>query len=422
MKWSPSQLVRIIAFLDQGVVSGGNFVAGVLMARAFGAYEFGWFTLAWLVVEFMASLQFAGVLQPMLNIGAKENEADRPRYYCAVAVQQAAVCAFSALFVWVGTSIVGPLLGAGFEHLAIPLSLATIAFQAQNFFRRYFFSRGRATVALANDCLRVGLQIVALLALTYFWAIHKGETGIWIVAAACGISSIQGMFFFGRFEWDGIAFRQVLLRHWTFSRWLLPSAVMFWMTSQAFVLMSGVVLGVVVTGSLKAAVSLVGVINIMLQALDSFAPTQAAGALHRGGGQELVRYMARLSAITAALLAAMVAILLSDADALAHLVFGNGYEGLGYMMRWMCASSVAYGLAVLLGIWAAAIECTKMIFFSYAIATAFTVAAAYPMTRYLGIEGVLLGALIVEVIKVTALFVPLIRWVRTLHISALSPS
>src|SRR6266481_4235035 len=153
MKWLSAQPVRIIAFLDQGVVSGGNFVAGILMARAFGAYEFGWFTLAWLIVEFMASLQFAAVLQPMLNIGAKEDEAGSGRYYGAVAVQQALVCAFSALVVWAGVSLSALFFDASLGPLAVPLSFAAVALQAQNFFRRYFFARARATVALVNDLL-----------------------------------------------------------------------------------------------------------------------------------------------------------------------------------------------------------------------------------------------------------------------------
>jgi O-antigen/teichoic acid export membrane protein len=194
------------------------------------------------------------------------------------------------------------------------------------------------------------------------------------------------------------------------------------MTSQAFVVMSGFVLGAAMTGRLKAAISIAGVISIMLQALDSFAPSQAAQALHRGGPQELVRYMTRLSCVTALLLAGLVAILNSDTEYLVRLMYGPAYEGLAPMVRWLCASAVVYALAMLLGIWAAAIECTRMIFFSYAITTLFTIVAAYPMTRYLGIEGVLLGGLVVEVIKAVALLVPLARWRRTVRIDALSAS
>ena len=80
-------LTTNFSFIDQALVSGGNFVAGILMARAFGLYEFGRFTLVWMVVEFLMSLQFALVLQPMLNIGPKQTEFERTRYFPAVAAQ-----------------------------------------------------------------------------------------------------------------------------------------------------------------------------------------------------------------------------------------------------------------------------------------------------------------------------------------------
>ena len=38
-------LTTNLSFIDQALVSGGNFLAGILMARAFGLFEFGRFTL-----------------------------------------------------------------------------------------------------------------------------------------------------------------------------------------------------------------------------------------------------------------------------------------------------------------------------------------------------------------------------------------
>jgi len=88
-------------------------------------------------------------------------------------------------------------------------------------------------------------------------------------------------------------------------------------------------------------------------------------------------------------------------------------------VHWLCATAVLYGLSVLLSIWAAAIERTHLIFASYAAATVFTAIAAYPLTNMLGMQGVLLGALIVELIKVLALVIPLVRWVRPMRTGAL---
>lgn len=415
IRWLRRPPVKLLAFVDQGVVSAGNFIAGILMARAFGAHEFGSFTLAWLIVEFMASLQFASMIQPMLNIGAKEDEAERDRYYSAIVIQQASLGIGAALLVGLAVSGIGLALKDELGHLALPLCLATASFQGYNFFRRYFFARDRPGTALANDLVRISLQIGGIVALSLLGWPASAASCVWIVAGACAVSTLIGIAHFGRFEWDSAAFGRLIVRHWAFSKWLLPSAVMFWLTSQAFVLMSGIVLGAAATGSLKAALSIAGIITLLMQALDNFAPMQASQAFQSGGCEALMRYLWRLSILMATLLSALVLLLSTDTDTVVRMIYGREFAGLGHLVHWACAASVAYGLSVLLNIWAAAIERTQLIFVSYAAATLFTVIAAYPLTHMFGMQGVLWGALIVEIIKTVVLLVPLLRWQRAMR-------
>lgn len=416
----PARLARLashwavnLAFLDQVVTSGGNFLCGVLLARTFGTYEFGRFALAWMLVEFMGSLQFAAIIQPMLNIGSKQAEADRDRYYHAVISQQGAACALLSLLVWAGITAAGWLLpDLQLLELAVPLCTAIIAYQLYGFFRRYLFARGHALAALCSDVLRFTVQIAATVALPFAVPGATAVAGIWVVAAACAVAAALGFGFFGRFAWNGATFRQVTARHWTFSKWLLPSALMFWMTSQAFVLMSGVVLGAAATGVLKAAITITNVLNLLLLALDNFAPVQASRAFHVGGNAALRRYIAWLAALTGGLIAAAVTALNIAPDYIVHVLYGGQYDDAGHLVRWLCAPAAVYGIGSVLVIWAAALERTRAIFFSYAAATAFTAIAAYPLTFYGGLTGVVLGSLLVEVIRVVVLLIPLIRWSR----------
>src|SRR5216683_4851234 len=100
-----SQRSMNFAFVDQVLVSGSNFVAGILLARAFGIFEFGRFALAWMFVEFIGSLQFAAIIQPMLNIGPKQAEADSDRYYGALIAQQAAACMVFGVADWLSATV-----------------------------------------------------------------------------------------------------------------------------------------------------------------------------------------------------------------------------------------------------------------------------------------------------------------------------
>jgi O-antigen/teichoic acid export membrane protein len=406
-----SQRTMNFAFVDQVMVSGANFAAGILLARAFGIYEFGRFTLAWMFVEFIGSLQFAAIIAPMLNIGPKQAEADVDRYYHAVVAQQGILCALLGILAWSGVTLVGWLFAdPEVDHLAVPLCAAIITYQLHNFFRRYFFARDRAPLALCNDGLRFTIQIGTILALPFVWPGATAAAGICIIAAACAASTIQGAFFFGRLGWSTAIFRSVFARHWKFSKWLLPSALMFWMTSQAFMVMSGFVLGAAVTGALQAAISITGVLNILLLALDNFAPVQAARALHLQGPAGLRRYITRLAFLTGTLTGATVVMLNVSPGYIVHLLYGEQYEGIDALVRWLCAPAAIYGISTVLVIWAAAIEWTRAIFVSYVVATVFTVVAAYPLTLYGGVVGVVLGSLLVETIRVAVLLVPLAGW------------
>lgn len=408
----PNRLMKF-AFLDQIVASGGNFVGTILLARALGMYELGRFTLAWMLVEFMATLQFVAIIQPMLNIGPKQAEADGRRYYHAVFAQQAAVCVLLGLTIGAGVKLIGWLVSdPALARMALPLCAAIMAYQLYEFFRRYLFARGRPAAALCIDLLRFGLQLGAILALPFVWPGATAEMGIWIVAAACAVAITPGAHLFGRFEWNATAFRSVLVRHWKFSKWLLPSGVMFWATTQAFIIVAGIMLGAAATGALKAATTITGVLNLLLLSLDNFAPVQASRALHVGGPIELRRYIGRLTALSAGLIAAAVAILNIAPEYIVHLLYGEQYQGLGQLVRLLCAPTAVYGIAAVLVIWAAALEETRLIFWSYAAATPFSVIAAFPLVEYGGLAGLVLCSLLVESIRVAVLLVPLLRWSR----------
>ena len=76
------------ALVDQAMVSGVNFLTGIILVRYLGLEEFGRFTLAWLIVLFFNSIQFAAVISPMMSIGPKQADIEFPQYYGAVFLQQ----------------------------------------------------------------------------------------------------------------------------------------------------------------------------------------------------------------------------------------------------------------------------------------------------------------------------------------------
>ena len=83
------------ALADQSVVSGANFLTGIILARGLGVAEFGRFSLLWLVVLFVQGIQYNGIVVAMMSIGPKQDAHQRPTYYGGVFLQQA-ILAFEA--------------------------------------------------------------------------------------------------------------------------------------------------------------------------------------------------------------------------------------------------------------------------------------------------------------------------------------
>lgn len=403
-------LTTNLSFIDQALVSGGNFLAGILMARAFGLFEFGRFTLVWMSVEFLMSLHYALVLQPMLNIGPKQNESERIRYFPAVGGQQVLTSLVMGSVAWTALAAAGIVFNdVKLSELAAPVFAAIIMYQSHVFFRRYLFMRERPVHGLMVDALRFGVQLPATIALLFLPGSKDASYGLWIIAIACMASTTLGVCFFGKFVWDAAVFRQVVARHWDFSKWLLPSAVMHWLTSQAYFLMSGVVLGAAITGGLRAASGITGVLNIIVMALDSFAPARASRAFHEGGRKQLQRFIVRLAGLMGVLTLGTVVVLNVAPELAIRLLYGEKYEGLGFLVRWLCVPAVLYSMAAVLAIAAAATERTKLIFQSYVAATVFTLIAAYPLAYYTGLPGIVVTWIVVECIRVAVLLAGLQR-------------
>lgn len=383
------------ALADQTLVSGVNFLTGILLARYLGIEEFGRYTLVWMSVLFVNSLQHAMINSPMMSIGPKQPDAEAPAYYGAIIVQQIvfSCVVFSSLFASVYWS------GAMFpewqvEGLALPLALAALAFLFQDFLRRYFFTRSRHSVAFVIDAIRYGGQIVVL-----FWlfAIFKGNVDsaqvLWVIAIMAALSALAGTFFVERVAISAKALKATAVRHWHFSKWLTGSSLMQWTSGNFFLISAGTLLGPTAVGAIRAAQNLIGITHILFQGLENVVPIQASRYYHENGAERLKTYLRQVM-VNGGLATAAIALTLSVAPEFwLALVFGDSFVAYGSLVRWYGVLYVLmfFGLPLRAGL--RAIEHSKPIFWSYVATSIFALSAAYPLINWLGLSGAMYGML-----------------------------
>jgi O-antigen/teichoic acid export membrane protein len=399
-----------VVVADQCLVSAAGFLSTILLARFLGVEGFGRLTLLWTVVFFANSLQFAAVIQPMMSVGPKQSEIDAPGYYGAVVLQQLLMSAVAFVVIVFGvevTAIAAPEWGI--RGLGIPLGVATFAGQAQDFLRRYLFVRYRPVAALTNDVIRYFGQVFLLFAANKLSGELTLSMALWVTAAGAMLGTGHGVLCLEKLRFNTRVLCHTLRRHWRLSKWLIPSTAMSWCTGNVFFLMAGVVLGAATVGVLRAAQTIVGVFNILLIAIDNFAPARASEILHRQGSVALHRYLKGLTWQLGSVLLLLMLLINVNPTAITRLVYGNQYPTMSYLVLGFSIIYLVPLLAKILHVWALAAEATDVEFVSWLVAVAVTAVTVYPFVNFGGLAGVFSGTFLVDALWAVITFCALRR-------------
>jgi O-antigen/teichoic acid export membrane protein len=390
------------ALADQAMVSGANFLTGVMLARGLGIAEFGRFSLAWLVVLFVQSIQDNSITIAMMSIGPKQEAEQRPRYYGGVFLQQVIFAVTSSILTWACLRYAGWIVSdQNIAPLAASLAATVLLCLTQDFLRRYFFVAQHPAVSFTSDAVRYLGQLAVL-----FWVLfeskppHSVSEALWIMAGASGAGALAVAWFLERLEWAAAALRETALRNWYFSRWLIGAAIAYWMSGNLFVITAGAVLGVAAVGALKAAQSVMGITNILFLGLENVVPIRASRRYHAGGSSELLQYVTRVARL-GLLATAIVGLIFASAPTFwFRLFYGEGFTRYSYLLRWYAALYLLIFLAGPLGAGLRAMERTSPIFLAYVVGAVFSLAAAYPLVRAFELVGVMVGLLFIQLLIV----------------------
>lgn len=384
------------ALADQAMVSGVNFLTGILLARFLGLEEFGRFTLAWMIILFVASLQHVVINSPMMSIGPKQRAEDTPAYYGAVMIHQLVFAGLVALLVLAGAHAAANLFPQWhMDGLALPLACAALAVQWQDFMRRYFFTRLRGGAAFINDAVRYLGQLAILIWLFQASEIDTTAT-LWVITAFATVSSLAGLVWLEHTTWNAAAFRKTTRRHWEFSKWLLGSALMEWVQEYIFTIVAALLLGTTAVGALRATENIVGVLNVIFRGLDNVVGPKAAALLVDFGPARLARYLWKVTMLGGGLTVGIAVLIAIYSDFLMTLAYGEEFSTYSYLIPWFAAMAAFTFLAVPWAGGLRAIEATRNLYIAQFIMALAGLVIAYPIIFSFGLYGAAAGILLLR--------------------------
>lgn len=325
---------------DQAVVSGSNFVTGILLARFLGPESFGMFVLLQSIVLYFNSFQSALIFQPMMSAAPQMAEVQRANYLHGVFALQLMLCSVLSLLVGIFTTIIYAFdfhihLGIDSNIIAAVIA-ALLAFQLQDWQRRYYFVQEKPSSAFLIDTISYGGQ-VTLLGICYLNNALDVATAFWIIAGSSFAAFAVG------FARDSLLpvflhAQTVLKEGWRTGRDYLVAWQLQWLGSQGVLMFSAGAIGAEPVGGIRAAQNIVGPINIIFLAMDNVVPVVAAKRFSQKGVTGLLAYLGRITAFGSALLIPVLLVLVLFASPIIEFLYGGSYVAYATLVMWQVAN------------------------------------------------------------------------------------
>ena len=390
-----------LTLADQAMVSGVNFLVGILLARFLGVAGYGRFVLAFSAVLFLNSIQMSLILSPMMVLGVKKSQAEQPAYFGAALILQGCFALISVLLIFGGGSIlvrIVPKWHVG--GLLLPLAAVAVGFQAQEFFRRYCFTQIWARAALLVDGVYYGGQVMIFALLALYQELTP-TTALWGMAGAAGISVlVSWMGLRCRFTFDLSLLKRTAKSNWHFGKWLGGSAVLQWFSGQFFIYVAAAYLSASAAGAIKAAQNIVGVTHILFLGMENFVPTRASQIYQAAGRNALNHYLKKVALWGGAATGTICLIAASAPGLWMELIYGGDYRKYAHVLLWFCGIYLLSFFARPISAGLKALENTKPFFKAYILMALFSLTCSVPLIKYLSLNGAMLGILGVNVILV----------------------
>ena len=399
---------KSLIIFDQAIVSGSNFILGILIARFLGITEFGVFTLIWMVIMFINSIQLSFIINPMMTFSHKQNKYKRKYFFSSLFILQIAFSLLSVLLTMIGLIIINyfyPELNLrGFSIYFIIVLFFT---QIQDFIRRFFFVENKIEKALFSDFITYILRLIFLLILFYFYKPSLEIVFLSIILSLL-ISIIYSIFSYNFLQYFNLKKKNYLIKvfieNWNFSKWLVASSVFLWTSGNYFIIVAGVILGPFSVGVIKAMQNIVGISHILFQAFENFVPIDASKIFLKNKLKGLNQYLLKFTLFGGIGLIFLFSLIYIFSENLILLLYGDKYIQYVNILNLYLIVYILNFLAIPLTIGLRTIEYTKPVFLSYIITTILSFMLANKFVDNFNLNGILYGIIIVQMTRVLILF------------------
>ncbi|MCG8329044.1 MAG: hypothetical protein MI974_15225 [Chitinophagales bacterium] len=392
---------QLTAYTGQAVASGGNFILSWWIARTMGIDTFGTFALLWSILLFALSMHQAFISQPLQTFAAKMDARTQNNYLKQLVYLQG-VYTVLVVLLSILVSLGLRIMEAGYTQEALFMGGIIASFLFHDFNKKVFYLKEIYFAPLLLDSLLYGILFIII----YFQPQQLTDVLLAINIAYAGavlvglrflpIQKISSIFSTSKIS----AFKTIIKKHYHFSKWLLGTALLQWATGNSFLIAAAGTLGVAAAGALRMGQHLVGLCHVLFLGMENIAPVRASQQLLKNGMSGLWNYLRNLSILTGLLTFGFLAVISLTAPLLVSWLYGAEYVQYTYIIWGYCILYTIAFWAYPLRFALRTLENTRPIFWTYVFSGGFALIAALPFARAWGINGILAGLIISQLITI----------------------
>jgi O-antigen/teichoic acid export membrane protein len=378
-----------LAVLDQGLISGSNFLITILLARWLAPEQYGAFALAFSMFLLLAGVHESLITEPLMVFGPSLYDDRRREYLGAVLLIEGVL----------GLVFVGALVSATFiaHHFAaggdLARALAGLCVSTPCVFlfwvARYAFyleqRPGRAAVGST-------LYSVLLLAGTLL-VFRRGVLSpfvAFVTMALAALASTVSMLIrlkpvLKRRSNPGL--RSVWITHWHYGRWALGTAGMRWIPGNVSYTLTGTLLGLADVGTLKALLNFFLPLGQVANSFGLVFQPYLSGVFGREG-RSATKTPVRLVALLYFGGGSLYWVLLTVFRVpFLRLLYGGKFLDSAHLVPWVCCGAVLTVVSYAPSMGLRAIQSPSSIFTAYCVAGAVSVVFGVAAIWLYGLAG-----------------------------------
>ena len=384
-----------LAVLDQGLISGSNFLIGILLARWLVPEQYGAYALAFSIFLFVSGFHNALLLEPMSVFGpasygkclvAYLGRLLRLHFVLAFFLAGLVVACITVLHYFTADrALTSALWGV---CIATPLILFFWLCRRAAYINLApsLAARGASAYCFVLICLLLLIKRVGWLSgFTAFLIQSLAATAAAILLLPSLRSKLNSQ--------SGPSSSEVVRQHWRYGRWAVATQFVYWLSGNAYYVLVAAFLRMQDVAALRALQNFTLPFAQFLSAVSLLLLPWASARFAEEGRVGFQRRIRQITLLFTAMASAYYAVLWLFGGRIMAILYAGRYTDFAYLLPLVAAPVVVLAVSQGSTIAVQAMAAPAEVFLAYSVSGILTILAGVALARYWGLAGALIGIL-----------------------------